>query len=190
MKISGEYLVSTSVDETWSAISDLERLVPSIPGVELVSGVGDDVLCKVRVGIGAFSGEFAGKARFQDLDEARHRAVIEARTIQAEDTGIVTVVVLQLHPVDGHTRITADTDLDIAGELAEVDPDAVRHAWDRLLRRSFERVDLKVVGGQGEPSVGDLFLKYAAAGVASAVKAILGLAAWRPRPVNPPQDPR
>ncbi len=189
MKIAGEYLISVPVDQTWSLLCDLERLVHLIPGVEVVSAAGDDVLCKVQVGIGTFSGEFAGKARFRDLDESRHHLLLDARTLQAADTGIVAVVALQLLPIAGHTRVVADTNLDVTGELAETDDATLRHAWDRLLRRSFERVDLAFMGPQSDPSVRDTFLKYAAAGVASAARTILRITGWRPTKINPPQDP-
>lgn len=200
MKFTSDFLLGARPDQVWTVVSDVERLVSLIPGLQSVGREGDHIICRAVVTVGSFSGELAGRIHVVEVDESAHRVVVEVRTIQAEDHGNSVVANVKIQPTDGHSRIKVDTHANLTGDLGAVDGVAVQHAWERLLRRMFESLDLMFIGPDANQPENRL-LKYAATGVAAAFQTIVGFATGHPfnplrlfrRPSqgwpSPPRDP-
>ena len=199
MKFTSEFLLGANPIQVWSAISDTESLLSLFPGLHPVAHEEHNLVCRADVAVGSFAAELAGRIRVV-CDESAHRVVVEVRTIQADDDSNSLTAEVRLHQVDGHCRITVDTTTQLTGDLGAVDCVTVRHAWERLLRRVFERLDLSFIGPEANQPENRL-LKYAAAGVAAAFQTIVGFATGHPfnplrlfrRPPEgwpgPPRDP-
>ena len=71
MKITNEFTVSAPVERAWEVLTDLEQVVPLMPGAQLVGQEGDDYLGKVKVKVGPVTSEFSGKAHFVERDARR-----------------------------------------------------------------------------------------------------------------------
>lgn len=199
MKFSSEFLLGATPNQVWSTISDTDSLLSLVPGLHPVAHEGDHLVCRADVAVGSFSAELAGRIHVVD-DESAHSVVVEVRTIQADDESNSLTAEVRLHQVDGHCRITVDTTTHLTGDLGAVDGVTLQHAWERLLRRVFERLDLSFIGPAANQPTNPL-LKYAATGVAAAFQTIVGFATGHPfnplrlfrRPPEgwpgPPQDP-
>ena len=87
MKLTNEFTVSAPAERAWEVLTDLEQVVPLMPGAQLVGQEGDDYLGKVKVKVGPVTSEFSGKAHFVERDDEAHRAVVEARGREARGTG-------------------------------------------------------------------------------------------------------
>ena len=83
MKITNEFTVSAPAEQAWDVLTDLEHVVPLMPGAQLVGQEGDDYLGKVKVKVGPVTSEFSGKAHFVERDGEARRAVVDARGREA-----------------------------------------------------------------------------------------------------------
>ncbi|MDQ2635960.1 MAG: SRPBCC family protein, partial [Actinomycetota bacterium] len=120
MKIANEFTVSVPVEDAWRLLTDLEQVIPLMPGAQMTGREGDDVLGKVKVKVGPVTSEFSGKVRFVEQNSDEHRAVIDAKGKEARGTGnAAATVIAQLHDEGDHTRVTVDTDLKVVGKLAQ-----------------------------------------------------------------------
>ncbi len=199
MKFTSEFLLGATANQVWSVISDTGKVLSLVPGLHPVAREDGHLVCRADVVVGSFSAELAGRIRVVD-DESKHSVVVEVRTIQADDDSNSLAAEVRLHQVDGHCRITVDTTTQLTGDLGAVDSVTVQHAWERMLRRVFEQIDLSFIGPDANQPENRL-LKYAAAGVAAAFQTIVGFATGHPfnplrlfrRPPEgwpgPPRDP-
>ncbi len=153
MKIDNEFTVSVPIAQAWEVLSDMEQVVPLMPGAQLVGREGDDFLGKVKVKVGPVTSEFSGKAHFVERDEAAHRAVVDGRGKEARGTGnAAAVVVLQLHEAGEHTRVTVETDLKIVGKLAQFGSSMLQQVSEKLLGQFVDALEAKLAQGKQAPA--------------------------------------
>ena len=87
MKIANQFTVSAPVEQAWDVLTDLERVVPLMPGAQLTGHDDDNYLGTVKVKVGPVTSEFSGKVHFVELDRDQHRAVIDAKGKESRGTG-------------------------------------------------------------------------------------------------------
>lgn len=167
MKIVNEFTVGATIEQAWDVLSDLEQVIPLMPGAQLVGHDGDDFLGKVKVKVGPVTSEFSGRARFVESNRDEHRAVIDARGKETRGTGnAAAVVTAQLHEDRERTRVTVDTDLKIVGKLAQFGSGMLQQVSEKLLAQFVEQLEAKLAAPQGPPTP-----ETAAAPAAAAVSA-------------------
>jgi uncharacterized protein len=155
MKIANEFTISVPIDEAWDVLSDLEQIVPLMPGAQLTGRDGDDYLGKVKVKVGPVITEFSGKANFVERDQEHHRAVINGRGREARGTGnAAATVTTQLHQDGDHTRVTVDTDLKIVGKLAQFGSGMLQQVSEKLLGEFVQSLEAKLAA-TAEPAKDD-----------------------------------
>jgi carbon monoxide dehydrogenase subunit G len=134
MLLTNEFVVHRPLDETWAVLTDLERIAPCMPGAQLTSVQGDEYHGKVKVKVGPMTAQFSGVATFKELDAAAHRAVIDARGRDATGKGRASALVTAVLVADGDTtKVTVETDLTIAGPLAQMGRGTIGDISTRLL---------------------------------------------------------
>jgi uncharacterized protein len=149
MKIANEFTVSVPVDKAWAVLTDMEQVIPLMPGAQLVGQEGEDYIGKVKVKVGPVTSEFNGKAHFVERDEAQHRALIDGRGKEARGTGnAAATVTLQLHEAGDHTRVTVDTDLKIVGKLAQFGSSMLQQVSEKLLGQFVDALEAKLAEGK------------------------------------------
>lgn len=145
MKIANEFTVSAPVEQAWDVLTDLERIIPLMPGAAMTGRDGEDVLGKVKVKVGPVTSEFNGKVHFVEQDRAQHRAVIDARGKEARGTGnAAATVTAQLHADGEHTRVSVDTDLKIVGKLAQFGSSMLQQVSEKLLGEFVEALEAEL----------------------------------------------
>lgn len=145
MKIANEFTVSAPIDKAWDVLTDLEQVIPLMPGATMTGRDGDDVLGKVKVKVGPVISEFSGKVHFVEQDPAAYRAVIDGRGKEARGTGnAAATVVAQLHEAGDRTRVTVDTDLKIVGKLAQFGSSMLQQVSEKLLGEFVESLEAKL----------------------------------------------
>jgi hypothetical protein len=153
MKIANEFTVSAPMDKAWDVLSDLEQVIPLMPGAQLVGRDGDDFLGKVKVKVGPVTSEFSGRARFVEQDREHHRAVIEGKGKEQRGTGnAAATVAAQLHDAGDRTRVTVDTDLKIVGKLAQVGGGMLHQVSEKLLGDFVQSLEAKLAADSATPS--------------------------------------
>ena len=148
MIIANEFTLGVPVDKAWALLSDMEEVIPLMPGAALVGREGDDYLGKVKVKVGPVTSEFSGKAHFLEKDDVNHRALIDGRAKEARGTGnAAAVITLQAHEDGDRTRVTVDTDLKIVGKLAQFGSGMLQQVSEKLLAQFVGQLEAKLAGG-------------------------------------------
>ena len=121
MKINNEFKVDLPPAEAWPMLLDIPGVVPCMPGAELL-GVEEDKSYrgKVTVKLGPVTVAFQGKARLEQVDEASRRVRMKAQGNELKGRGSAQAdVVFQLAPDGAGTRVKVETDLNLAGAVAQ-----------------------------------------------------------------------
>jgi carbon monoxide dehydrogenase subunit G len=120
VQIHNYFVVPASIEEAWTTLLDVERLVPCMPGASLDSYDGERVDGKVRVKLGPITVSYVGTATFVIRDsDSRHVAI---RATGRERTGAGTAdarITADLVADGDRTRVVVTTDLDITGRPAQ-----------------------------------------------------------------------
>jgi uncharacterized protein len=102
VELEHSFTTSKSDDESFAAITDLERVVPAVQGGSVLETTGpDSVKAEILVKMGAMSMKFTGTVEVTEKDEPGHRAVL---TIKSREAG-----------GQGHANATAAFDVDDGG---------------------------------------------------------------------------
>lgn len=145
MKIANEFTVSAPIEDAWNVLTDLEQVIPLMPGAQMTGRDGDDALGKVKVKVGPVTSEFSGKVHFVEQDRQAHRAVIDGKGKEARGTGnAAATVIAQLHDAGDHTRVTVDTDLKVVGKLAQFGSSMLQQVSEKLLGQFVESLEAKL----------------------------------------------
>ena len=135
MKLEHEYTVPAPVDEAWKVLLDVERIAPCMPGATLLSHDADSFTGTVKVKVGPVSMLYKGEATFASVDEATHRAVIEASGKESRGSGTASATVTAtLHAAsDTTTRVAVDTDLNVTGKPAQFGRGVLAEVGSKLI---------------------------------------------------------
>jgi carbon monoxide dehydrogenase subunit G len=158
MKITNEFTVNAPVEQAWEVLTDLEQVVPLMPGAQMVGWEGDDFLGKLKVKVGPVTSEFTGKANFVERDEHDHRAVINGSGRDSRGSGnAAATITTQLREDGDKTRVTVDTDLKIVGKLAQFGSGMLQQVSEKLVGQFVASLEAKLAEGNSaaaEPVVG------------------------------------
>jgi carbon monoxide dehydrogenase subunit G len=153
MKIANEFTISVPIEQAWDVLSDLEQVVPLMPGAQLTGRDGDDYLGKVKVKVGPVISEFSGKANFVERDEEHHRAVIDGKGREARGSGnAAATVTTQLYADGDRTRVAVDTDLKIVGKLAQFGSGMLQQVSEKLLGEFVSNLEAKLAASSAPQS--------------------------------------
>jgi uncharacterized protein len=189
MKIANQFTVSAPIEQAWDVLSDLEQVIPLMPGAQLTGHEGDDYLGKVRVKVGPVTSEFSGKVRFVEQDRDQHRAVIDAKGKESRGTGnVAATVTAQLHGDGERTDVTVDTDLKIVGKLAQFGSGMLQQVSEKLLGQFVESLEAKLAADKTETPPGPESPESAASPATSAAPGSPTAAAG-PRHAAPAPEP-
>src|SRR5215212_3848616 len=112
MKMEQSFEVQAHIDDVWNALVDIERVAPCLPGASITER-DDDGTYKgtFEVKLGPTTAAYRGTLKFDEIDEAAHRAVLNARGTDKRGQGGATArIVNTLTESGGVTHVHADTD--------------------------------------------------------------------------------
>lgn len=135
MQLKNEFEIDADLDQTWNLLTDLERIMPCMPGAALDGIEGDNYLGNVKIKVGPIGAHFRGTARFAQKDDATYSAVIAASGKDPKGQAAANAQVhARLEPVtDTRTRVLIDTDLEISGRMAQFGRGAIADVSNRLI---------------------------------------------------------
>lgn len=153
MKIANEFTVSAPIERAWEVLTDLEQVIPLMPGAQMTGHEGEDVLGKVKVKVGPVTSEFSGKVHFVEQDRGEYRAVIDAKGKEARGTGnAAATVTARLHDSGADsTRVVVDTDLKIVGKLAQFGSGMLQQVSEKLLGQFVSALESKLAAESAPP---------------------------------------
>ncbi len=88
VELDHEFSTGKPIDENWTAILDLERLVPCVEGGSVLEKTDpESVKAEIKVKMGAMSMKFKGTVSVVEQDAAAHRAVMRVKSREAGGQG-------------------------------------------------------------------------------------------------------
>jgi carbon monoxide dehydrogenase subunit G len=137
MKLEQSFEVQAPIEEVWTALIDLERVAPCLPGATITQRDEDGTYHGTfQVKLGPTTAAYNGTVRIAATDEASHTATLQARgTDKRGQGGASATIVNRLVAVDGATRVDTETDFTITGRLARFGRGGmIQDISNRLLR--------------------------------------------------------
>jgi len=122
MQIENNFEVPVPPAEAWAILTDVQRVVPCVPGAELTEIVDDNTYKgKVSVKLGPVALAFAGEARYVERDDDGHRARMSAAGREAKGRGGANAEVdfALTAAGEGGTLVHIATDLQLSGPIAQ-----------------------------------------------------------------------
>ena len=119
-------------DDTWQAITDLERVIPCVEGGRVIE-MQDPSTAKaeIKVTMGAMSMTFTGTVAVVERDDDAHRAVLKIKSREAGGQGHANADVVFSLDGDGGTIHTA---AQITGKAASMGEGVVVSVLDALIK--------------------------------------------------------
>ena len=120
MKLEQSFEVSAPIEQVWTALIDLEKVAPCLPGAS-ISGHDDDGTYHgtFQVKLGPTTANYRGTVKIESADAETRTARLAARGADKRGQGGATATIVNsLHAVEGGTRVDAVTDFTITGRLA------------------------------------------------------------------------
>lgn len=139
MKLEQTFEVQAPLEQVWSALLDLERVAPCLPGASITSRDEDGTYHGTfSVKLGPMTAAYNGTIKIDDVDEAAHRATLKAKgTDKRGQGGANATIVNTLSGHDDGTRVEAVTDFTITGRLAQFGRGGIMEDVSNRLLRDF-----------------------------------------------------
>ena len=132
VELDHPFSTAKSIDESYAAILDLERVVPCVEGGSVLETTGPNaVRAEIKVKMGALSMAFTGTVEIVEQDPAAHRVVMSVKSKEAGGQGHANAnVVFSLRDGGG----TIHTNSQITGKAASMGEGVVVGVLDALIK--------------------------------------------------------
>jgi uncharacterized protein len=132
VELDHSFTTSKPLDESFAAVTDLERVVPAVQGGSVVETTGpDSVKAEILVKMGAMSMTFTGTVEVTEKDADEHRAVLVVKSREAGGQGHANATVtFDLNDGGG----TIHTNAQITGKAASMGEGVVAGVLDALIK--------------------------------------------------------
>jgi uncharacterized protein len=131
VELDHRFSTSKSIDDSFAAITDLERVVPCVEGGRVLETTGpDSVKAEIVMKMGAMSLTFTGTVEVAEQDAGAHRALLRVKSKEAGGQGHANAdVAFQLEDGGGTIHTTAQ----ITGKAASMGEGVVIGVLDALI---------------------------------------------------------
>jgi uncharacterized protein len=156
--IENEFTVGADIDTVWRELLDMEGVASCLPGATITGTDEPNVYDgSMRLKIGPMRVEYRGRATLSEVDEANHTAVISLSAREAKGQGSAMATIRnRLSSVDGGTKVSAETDLQITGPQAQFGRGVIEDVGRRVLGEFSARLEERIAGtGGGGSSASD-----------------------------------
>jgi uncharacterized protein len=121
MRINNSFVVAAPPERAWQVLLDVPRIAPCLPGARLTEVLGPDrYKGEAAVKLGPVQLQFGGEAQISAIDPAARSARVTARGADRKGRGSAAAIVNFSLVAEGPgTRVTVDTDLTLAGSIAQ-----------------------------------------------------------------------
>ncbi len=148
MILENEFTVGADLDTVWRELLDMEGVASCLPGATISATEEPNVYDgSMRLKLGPMRVEYRGRATLSEVDETGHTAVIELRAREAKGQGSAMATIRnRLEPVEGGTRVKAETELQITGPQAQFGRGVIEDVGKRVLSQFSDRLEQKIAG--------------------------------------------
>jgi uncharacterized protein len=132
VELEHSFSTAKPIDEAYTRVLDLERVVPCVEGGTVLERIGPDVVkAQILIKMGAMSLTFSGTVEIVEQDPAAHRVVMSVKSREAGGQGHANAtVVIALNNGGG----TIHTNAQITGKAASMGEGVVVGVLDALIK--------------------------------------------------------
>ena len=142
MEFDNSFTVEKPLDEVWSTMVDLERVVPCVPGARVLDKTGDQAVnAEVKIKLGAMNMTYSGPAEIVEQDDSAHRAVMNARAKEAGGQGNADArVTMELTGSDGATEVALHSQINVTGKAAQMGEGVIVAVTEGMIKEFAENL--------------------------------------------------
>jgi carbon monoxide dehydrogenase subunit G len=135
MEFDNTFTVAAPIDEVWSAVLDVERVAPCVPGAQVLEQTGDNAYkVAITVKLGPVSMVYNGDVEVVEQDPNARRAVMSAKARESRGQGTADArVEMRLSHDNGTTHGAIHTDVAISGRAAAMGQGIIADVSARLI---------------------------------------------------------
>lgn len=134
MEIHNEFTVGAPIDQAWNTMLDLEKIASCLPGAAIQDEADGEYTGTIKVRVGPITASYKGTVRFEEIDRANHRAVLQATGRDARGQGTASATIIStLKEVGDNTRVNVETDLKLTGRAAQFGRGLAQDVATRML---------------------------------------------------------
>jgi len=131
-ELDHSFTTERPIDESFAAVTDLERVIPCVDGGRVLEVTGpDSVKAEITLKMGAMSMKFTGTVEIVEKDEAAHTAVLSVKSKEAGGQGHANATVTFALTDGGGT---VSTNAQITGKAASMGEGVVAGVLDGLIK--------------------------------------------------------
>ena len=121
IRVENSFAVAAPVEEAWKLLLDIPRVVPCMPGAELVDTPDEQRFrAVVRLRVGPAELQFGGEGELYDLDAAARTAKLRTKGSDTKGRGAFqTQMAFALAAQGRETLVRVDTELSLSGSVAQ-----------------------------------------------------------------------
>jgi carbon monoxide dehydrogenase subunit G len=121
MRLENEFDVAAPAEAAWDLLLDVPRVVPCMPGAELVETVDETTWkARMRVKLGPIQLSFLASIHQEDRDDAAHSVRLAADAREERGRGAARATIdSSLAAADGGTHVMVVTELSLTGAVAQ-----------------------------------------------------------------------
>src|SRR5215207_9107120 len=168
MRLENAFTVPAPVGRVWTALLDVERVAPCLPGAALDAGDGTDFSGSMTVKLGPVTSRYRGTVRIEHADEAARHAVLQAQARDARAGTASATISTWLEPLGDGTRVRVATDIRLGGPAAQFGRGVMQDVSGELMRQ-FADCLAQELGGAGASASGPVAGPAAGPAVTTAI---------------------
>ncbi len=136
MEFNNSFTVDKPIEEVWSTMTDLERVIPAVPGAEILEKTGDDaVKAGVKIKLGSMSMNYSGPAEIAEKDDAARRAVMTAQAKEAGGQGNADAkVTMELSEQGEGTEVSLHSVINVTGKAAQMGEGVISAVTEGMIK--------------------------------------------------------
>lgn len=152
MKLENSFEVPASTEQAWDLLMDVPRVIPCMPGAELIETIDDSHWkARMRVKLGPISLSFLTDVTREEIDDTGRRVRLAAKAREERGRGAANATIeSSLEPIEGGTRVTTATDLALTGMAAQFGRGLVADVTEQLLQSFADCLEDQLVREQPE----------------------------------------
>jgi carbon monoxide dehydrogenase subunit G len=151
VEIENEFVVDAPIQRVWEAMLDLERIAPCLPGASIEEAADKEYQGTMAVKLGPISARYRGTVKVEEAAEENHRAVLRADGKETRGQGSASATITStLSEENGSTRVHVETDMEVAGRVAQFGRGIMQDVAAELMERFSTCVEQEIAGGGTE----------------------------------------
>jgi carbon monoxide dehydrogenase subunit G len=157
VEFENEFTVQAPVDEVYSAMLDLERVTPAMPGAQVLEKIDDDhYKVAIKVKLGPVTMTYRGDVTIVEKDASAHRAVLDVKAKEARGQGSANAkVTMSLSEQGGSaTAGTMRAEVLLSGKAAAMSRGVIDDVSKRLVTTFAGNLE-EILGSEASTAAGE-----------------------------------